>query len=152
MILIAKESNFQKSVESNPGLPWFCFTSRCNWSRKLAPLSKPIRCITKTKQPAFSCFPVFRKLAPFSQPIRCKTKTKQPAFSRASGSMGVFTLSFHWLLKVCSFHLTGCCDYFGFDFNDTQPKSVPTMITLTQAARHGALKTYAFLGQAQSTE
>ena len=64
--------------------------------------------------------------------------------------MGVFTLSFHWLLKVCSFHLIGCCDYFGFDFNDTQSKSVPT--TLTQAARHGALKTYAFLGQAQSTE
>ena len=119
---------------------------------KLAPLSQPIRCITKTKQPAFSRFPVFRKLAPLSQPIRCKTKTKQPAFSRASGSMGVFTLSFHWLLKVCSFHLTGCCDYFGFDFNDTQPKSVPTMITLTQAARHSALKTYAFLGQAQSTE
>ena len=125
MILIAKNSNFQKSVESNPGLHWFCFTSRCNW---------------------------FRKLAPLSQPIRCITKTKQPAFSRASGSMGVFTLSFHWLLKVCSFFLIGCCDYFGFDFNDTQSKSVLAMITLTQAARHSALKTYALLGKTQSTE
>ena len=102
--------------------------------------------------PSSPRFPVFRKLAPLSQPIRCKTKTKQPAFSRASGSMGVFTLSFHWLLKACSFLLIGCCDYFGFDFNDTQSKSVLAMITLTQAARHGALKTYAFLGQAQSTE
>ena len=125
MILIAKNSNFQKSVESNPGLHWFCFTSRCNW---------------------------FRKLAPLSQPIRCITKTKQPAFSRTSGSMGVFTLSFHWLLKVCSFFLIGCCDYFGFDFNDTQSKTVLAMITLTQAARHGALKTYALLGKTQSTE
>ena len=27
------ESNFQLSVQSNPGLLWFCFTSFCDWSK-----------------------------------------------------------------------------------------------------------------------
>ena len=39
---------FQLSVESNPGLHWFCFTTLCDWSRKLAPPSQPIRYKTKT--------------------------------------------------------------------------------------------------------
>ena len=29
-------SSFQFSVESNPEVLWFCFTSLCDWSRKLA--------------------------------------------------------------------------------------------------------------------
>ena len=40
-------SNFQLRVGSNPG---FCFTLLCDWSRKLAPLSQPIRCKTKASQ------------------------------------------------------------------------------------------------------
>ena len=32
-------SSFQFSVESNPEVPWFCFTSLCDRSRKLALLS-----------------------------------------------------------------------------------------------------------------
>ena len=44
------QSNFQFSVESNPGLHWFCFTVLCEWSRKLAPPSKPIRYKTKTNR------------------------------------------------------------------------------------------------------
>ena len=31
-------SSFQFSVESNPEVLWFCFTTLCDWSRKLAPL------------------------------------------------------------------------------------------------------------------
>ena len=37
-------------VENNPGLDWFCFTTLCDWSRKLAPPSQPIRCKTKTNR------------------------------------------------------------------------------------------------------
>ena len=60
-----------------------------------------------------------RKLAPFSQPIRCKLKsttTWSPAFSRALGRVVVFTLSSHWLLKVFSSLLIGCCNYCSFRF------------------------------------
>ena len=32
----------------NTGLYWFCFTSFCDWSRKLVPLSQPIKCKTET--------------------------------------------------------------------------------------------------------
>ena len=35
-------------VENNPGLLCFCFTSLCDWSKKLEPFSQPIRCKTKT--------------------------------------------------------------------------------------------------------
>ena len=41
---------FQLNVESNPVLYWFCFTTLCDWSRKLAPPSQPIRCKTKTNR------------------------------------------------------------------------------------------------------
>ena len=59
-------------------------------------MSKAIRsCIFST-----SLRDWFRILAPLSQPIRCKTKT---TFSRALGSLVVFTLGSHWLLKIFSF-------------------------------------------------
>ena len=55
------ESNFELSVESNLGLHWFCFTMLCDWSRKLAPLSQPIRCKTKTNRELVTrVFPRFR--------------------------------------------------------------------------------------------
>ena len=38
------------SVESNPGWHWFCLTTLCDWSRKLAPPSQPIRCKSKTNR------------------------------------------------------------------------------------------------------
>ena len=41
-------SNFQSSVENNPGLLWFCYVLPCDWSRKLVPFSRPIRCKTIT--------------------------------------------------------------------------------------------------------
>ena len=46
--------------------------------------------------------------------LGAKLTTGWPAFSRALGSMTVFALNSHWLLKVLSFHLIGRCDYFGF--------------------------------------
>ena len=44
------------------------------------------------------------------------TTTWSPAFSRALGRVVVFTLSSHWLLKVFSSLLIGCCNYFSFRF------------------------------------
>ena len=76
-------------VKSFPGLHWFCFTSLCDWSRKLTPLSQPIRCKTKTKHDLLArVFPRFRMFGRF--------------------------LSFHWPLQVFSFHRIGRRDYFGF--------------------------------------
>ena len=80
------------SVESNPGLNWFCFTVLFDWSRKLAPPSQPIRCKLKP-------------IAPWSL-----------AFSRATGRLHAFTSSCHWLPLIISFTLIGRCDYFGFGF------------------------------------
>ena len=38
-----KLRNFQMSLKSNPGVHWSCFTLLCDWSKKLAPPSQPIR-------------------------------------------------------------------------------------------------------------
>ena len=42
------ESGFQLSVETNSPLFWFCFSMPCDWLKRLAPLSQPIRSETKT--------------------------------------------------------------------------------------------------------
>lgn len=77
-------------------LCWFSFTSHCNWSRKVVPLS---------------------------QPIRFKTESNCPwimSFSCASDSFCVFTPSSHCLLVIFSV-LINCCCYVGFSFiHDTQ--------------------------------
>ena len=86
------------SVESNPGLNWFCFTVLFDWSRKLAPPSQPIRCKLKP-------------IAPWSL-----------AFSRATGRLHEFTSSCHWLPLIISFTLIGRCDYFGFGFRHSIEK------------------------------
>ena len=86
------------SVESNPGLNWFCFTVLFDWSRKLAPPSQPIRCKLKP-------------IAPWSL-----------AFSRATGRLHAFTSSCHWLPLIISFTLIGRCDYFGFGFRHSIEK------------------------------
>ena len=59
------QSNFQLSVESNPGLHWFCFTLLCEWSRKLAPPSKPIRYKTKTNRDLVT------RVFPRLRPVTC---------------------------------------------------------------------------------
>ena len=86
------------SVESNPGLNWFCFTVLFDWSRKLAPPSQPIRCKLKP-------------IAPWSL-----------AFSRATGRLHAFTSSCHWLPLIISFTLIGRCDYFSFGFRHSIEK------------------------------
>ena len=65
-VFIEIYSNFQVSVDSHPGFPWFCFTSLCDWIRKLAPLP---------------------------QPISRRTKITHDLISRASCCVLVFTLS-----------------------------------------------------------
>ena len=60
-----------------------------------------------------------RKLAPISHPIRCKTKTNGDlvaAFSRPYDNLLVLILRSYWLLKVLYFLLIGCCDVFSFGF------------------------------------
>ena len=90
------------SVESNPGLNWFCFTVLFDWSRKLAPPSQPIRCKLKP-------------IAPWSL-----------AFSRATGRLHAFTSSCHWLPLIISFTLIGRCNYFGFGFRHSIEKRSKT--------------------------
>ena len=88
------------SVENYPRLHWFCFTTLCDWFRKLAPPSRLIRYTTKL-------------IVIWSN-----------AFSRARGRLNVFTLSSHWLPVIFSLALIGRCDYFGFGFTTpTQSKS-----------------------------
>ena len=53
------------SVERNPGLHWFCFTVLCEWSRKLAPPSKPIRYKTKTNRDLVT------RVFPRLRPVTC---------------------------------------------------------------------------------
>ena len=63
--------------------PWFCFTSLFDWSRKLSPLFKPIRCKSKTKHDLVTrVYPYFLALYAF---------------------LVVFSLSCHWLLRVFFF-------------------------------------------------
>ena len=57
-------SHFQFSVESKSILLWFSFTSFCDWSTKLAPLSQPIRCKTKNNRDfVIRVFARFRQFA-----------------------------------------------------------------------------------------
>ena len=76
---------FRFSVESNPGLLLFCFSSLCDWSRKLASLSQPVR-------------------------LRLKTITTWAlAFSRATSCLLVYILSSHWFPAIIPFPMIGCC-------------------------------------------
>ena len=60
-------SHFQFSVESKSILLWFSFTSFCDWSTKLAPLSQPIRCKTKNNRDfVIRVFARFRQFACFN--------------------------------------------------------------------------------------
>ena len=59
-------SPLQLSFESSPGLHWVCNTLLCDWSRKLAPSSQPIRCKIKDNRDLVArVFPRFRKFAHF---------------------------------------------------------------------------------------
>ena len=46
-------SNFQLSMSNCSA--WFCFTSPCDWSRKLVTPSQPIRCKTKNNRDLAVC-------------------------------------------------------------------------------------------------
>lgn len=49
------EGKIQLSIESNPSSLWYCFTSLCDWSRRLTPPSQPIRYNTKTNAALDTC-------------------------------------------------------------------------------------------------
>ena len=76
----------------------FCFTTLCDWSRKLAPLSQPIRCKTRTNRDLVT------------------------SISRARGGLRVFILSPHWLILIFTVVLIGCCDVCGVVL-DTQSQT-----------------------------
>ena len=78
-------SNIKLNFKSNPRCHWFYFTSLCDWSRKLAPLSQLIRCGTERNH-----LPVLL------------------------GRLVVFNLTSHCLSRVFSFILIGCYFGFGF--------------------------------------
>ena len=139
------------------GLRWFCFSSLCNWSRKLyskfnAPITTPPRLYVSNiygyiKERAiilwlskviqgyglrWFCFSSLcnwsRKLAPTSQPIRCKTKIKHddlvtrvfPRFKQ----FGCFHFEFSMAPCDISFLLIGCCDNSGFGFTPFNRKAL----------------------------
>ena len=82
------------SVESNPRLFGFCFTSLCDWfSRHYLSQSGA-------------------KLKPWSP----------GTFSLAVGGWSFFSLSSHWLSRVYSFALIRQCDYIGFGFTTLNQK------------------------------
>ena len=63
-IMTESQSKFQLSVESNPWLDWFCLTTVCDWSRKFAPISQPIKCKTKIDRDVVTrVFPRYREFA-----------------------------------------------------------------------------------------
>ena len=49
------EGKIQLSIESNPSSLWYCFTSLCDWSRRLTPPSQHIRYNTKTNAALDTC-------------------------------------------------------------------------------------------------
>ena len=65
-----------------------CFTSLCDWFRKLAPSPQPIKCNTKTNRNSVTR--IFPRLLP------------------------VFTLSSHWSIMILTFVLNGSCESFDF--------------------------------------
>ena len=89
---------FSIYCESNQGFFLLCFTSLCDWLRKLATLSRPNRFNTTTNGELVTLF------------------------SRALGNLLVFILSSH---EMFSFLLIGCCQYFGSNFHNTQSQSAP---------------------------
>ena len=96
------QSNFQFDVERDLRLHWFCFTSFCDWVRKLTPLSPPVRCRTKTNDDLIA-----RVFSHFSGP-----------------SLPVFTVCSYWLLNIFFFFLIGRCYYFGFGFTTISRKAL----------------------------
>ena len=93
-LVIVPYCNFQFSVEYNPGLLWFCFISLCNRSRKLASLSQPIRCKTKTNRDLVTC--VFPRFGYLRFPALWLH-----AFSRALVSLPVSSERLFSLFPVC---------------------------------------------------
>ena len=56
-----------------------------------------------------------RKLAPPSHPIKCKNQNKSQL--AMVSRLPVFTLSSHWLLMMLTFVLISRCCYFSFRFS-----------------------------------
>lgn len=94
-------SNSQINIKSNPGLHQFCFTSSCDWFRKLMPLSQPIRCKTEMG------------LKPITN---CSSCVFSPFLHLGCCCCCYFCS--HWLLS----YYPSCCGYFGFGFKTFNQK------------------------------
>ena len=76
-----------ESVESEQRLLSFCFTSLCDWSKRLARRSQPIRCRTKTNHDFVArVFPRFKQFVYFY----CHSSTKSVEQLPSSDNLG------HW--------------------------------------------------------
>ena len=54
-------------IDRDSGLLWFCFTLLCDWSKKLAPQSQPIKWKTKTNLSLVTrVLPLVKQVAPFT--------------------------------------------------------------------------------------
>ena len=97
--ILFTKNDFQLNVESYPGSHWFCFTSLCDWSRDLAPLSQPIKSKTKANLDSVAhVFPRFRQL-------------------------DCFYLELSLVLKIFSSPLIGRCYYFSLGFTTLNRKA-----------------------------
>ena len=57
---------FSINFRKQSGLPWFCSSLLCGWSRKLTPPFRPIRNRTETNRDLVTCvFPAFNKFSCF---------------------------------------------------------------------------------------
>ena len=108
------QTNFKFKSE----IAFFCITLLCDWSRKLVPLSQPIkRKNVNQSRPARSRFPALCQFNRFYLSSYWLLKVFSfPLIGRCDYFGFGFTLSSYWLLKVFSFLLIGRCDYFGFGF------------------------------------
>ena len=84
IITLVSQNKVQFSFESYPELHWVCFTLICDW---------------------------FRKLAPLSQPIRYKT-IRSPRFPALLAVCLYFTLSSDWHSRIFFFLPIVRCNYF----------------------------------------
>ena len=98
---VISPNNFQLNVDSNPRFHWFCFTSLCDWSGKLAPLPQQIRTKTKTSHDLVArVFPHFIVIGFSSCAWFFKLEERRP-LSQRSWTHFLNSVLFYIVLRSC---------------------------------------------------